>query len=175
MIAGIELVSTNKKFHPGGKKSENIISQYISNQCRNLKIIQEEDIEGGLNGWHNGSKMFECSEGKGVFLPFTHFRPDQRFEQCIQNVISSPAASYETSKKRTNTGFENERHFTSTKNSSNGGEELDFGGIDCPSVPGFQEPIQDFSSLLGRNRGIQGHQNSCYLDATLFAMFSFTR
>ena len=30
------------------------------------------------------------------------------------------------------------------------------------------------SQLSGRNRGIQGHQNSCYLDATLFAMFSFT-
>merc|ERR1712029_191953 len=28
--------------------------------------------------------------------------------------------------------------------------------------------------LWGRNKGIQGHQNSCYLDATLFAMFSFT-
>ena len=32
----------------------------------------------------------------------------------------------------------------------------------------------DVSRLSGRNRGIQGHQNSCYLDATLFAMFSFT-
>ena len=30
------------------------------------------------------------------------------------------------------------------------------------------------SQLIGRNKGIQGHQNSCYLDATLFAMFSFT-
>ena len=174
MIAGIELVSTSTTFTLAVKKSERFIPIHIQPVYKH-KIIQEEDIEGGLNGWHNGSKMFECSEGKGVFLPFTHFRPDQRFEQCIQNVISSPAAPYETSKIGTNTGFENERHFTSTKNSSNGGEELDFGGIDCPSVPGFQEPIQDFSSLLGRNRGIQGHQNSCYLDATLFAMFSFTR
>ena len=30
------------------------------------------------------------------------------------------------------------------------------------------------SQLTGRSKGIQGHQNSCYLDATLFAMFSFT-
>lgn len=28
--------------------------------------------------------------------------------------------------------------------------------------------------LYGKNRGIQGHHNSCYLDATLFAMFSCT-
>ena len=30
------------------------------------------------------------------------------------------------------------------------------------------------AKVVGRNKGIQGHQNSCYLDATLFAMFSFT-
>lgn len=29
-------------------------------------------------------------------------------------------------------------------------------------------------SALGKSRGIQGHNNSCYLDATLFAMFSST-
>lgn len=29
-------------------------------------------------------------------------------------------------------------------------------------------------NLLGKSRGIQGHNNSCYLDATLFAMFSST-
>ncbi|CAG9098426.1 unnamed protein product [Plutella xylostella] len=28
--------------------------------------------------------------------------------------------------------------------------------------------------MAGRSRGIQGHHNSCYLDATLFAMFTFT-
>ena len=34
--------------------------------------------------------------------------------------------------------------------------------------------VTDVSRVSGRNKGIQGHQNSCYLDATLFAMFSFT-
>ena len=28
--------------------------------------------------------------------------------------------------------------------------------------------------VSGRNKGIQGHKNSCYLDATLFSMFCFT-
>ena len=28
--------------------------------------------------------------------------------------------------------------------------------------------------FIGRMKGIQGHQNSCYLDATLFAMFGLT-
>ena len=28
--------------------------------------------------------------------------------------------------------------------------------------------------FIGRMKGIQGHQNSCYLDATLFAMFGLS-
>ncbi len=27
---------------------------------------------------------------------------------------------------------------------------------------------------IGREKGIQGHQNSCYLDATLFGLFALT-
>ena len=27
---------------------------------------------------------------------------------------------------------------------------------------------------VGRPKGIQGHQNSCYLDATVYGMFAFT-
>lgn len=52
-----------------------------------------------------------------------------------------------------------------------------FGSIDCPSVTGDVAPLstpEDLQSLCGKNRGIQGHHNSCYLDATLFAMFSCT-
>ena len=41
--------------------------------------------------------------------------------------------------------------------------------------PYIAHPITYDTSLLGRHRGIQGHYNSCYLDSTLFAMFSFTR
>jgi ubiquitin thioesterase CYLD len=32
----------------------------------------------------------------------------------------------------------------------------------------------DLGSQCGKFKGIQGHHNSCYLDATLFAMFTFT-
>ena len=53
----------------------------------------------------------------------------------------------------------------------------DFGPLDSPVVPGFCAPhtaVDSVSAICGRNKGIQGHQNSCYLDATLFSMFSFT-
>lgn len=39
---------------------------------------------------------------------------------------------------------------------------------------GDENPNSTLRSLLGKSRGIQGHNNSCYLDATLFAMFSST-
>lgn len=37
-----------------------------------------------------------------------------------------------------------------------------------------KNPNLTLKNLLGKSRGIQGHNNSCYLDATLFAMFSST-
>ncbi|XP_041971494.1 ubiquitin carboxyl-terminal hydrolase CYLD isoform X2 [Aricia agestis] len=45
---------------------------------------------------------------------------------------------------------------------------------DCPIVTGVVPPLNSLGDLAGKNRGIQGHHNSCYLDATLFAMFTFT-
>ena len=38
----------------------------------------------------------------------------------------------------------------------------------------FLPPSRFEEVKVGRMRGIQGHHNSCYLDSTLFAMFSFT-
>ena len=138
--------------------------------------FQEDEIEGGLNGWHHGSQLFECSEGKGVFLPFTYFQPDHRFEQTIPQFIASPvAANEESTMDEVSPGFQNTPSAPLCMDTSNNGEDIEFGGIECPAVPGFEPPIQDYVTLFGRNRGIQGQQNSCYLDATLFAMFSFTR
>lgn len=36
------------------------------------------------------------------------------------------------------------------------------------------ESNDDLEQICGKFKGIQGHHNSCYLDATLFSMFSFT-
>ncbi|XP_012260175.2 ubiquitin carboxyl-terminal hydrolase CYLD [Athalia rosae] len=44
-------------------------------------------------------------------------------------------------------------------------------------IAGMVRPISvkgDLESICGKYRGIQGHHNSCYLDATLFSMFTFT-
>lgn len=111
-------------------------------------MLQEEELEGATNGWHKGSQHFVAPKEKAVFVPYTHVKLDDRF--------GDPDESPEDAQ-----GFQ------------------DFGGIDCPIVPGFHPPLElntgMMSKIVGRNKGIQGHQNSCYLDATLFAMFAFTR
>lgn len=105
---------------------------------------------GASNGWHQGTQYFACPENRGVFVPYSQFALDERF---------SPAA-------------DNERGDDGSESPAEA-----FGGMECPPVPGFVAPlkISEVSKVSGRNRGIQGHQNSCYLDATLFAMFAFTR
>ncbi|XP_059163557.1 ubiquitin carboxyl-terminal hydrolase CYLD-like isoform X2 [Physella acuta] len=53
----------------------------------------------------------------------------------------------------------------------------DFGGPPTPDLRGDIPPPEcnvDPKMFCGKNRGIQGHHNSCYLDATLFSMFYFT-
>lgn len=34
--------------------------------------------------------------------------------------------------------------------------------------------LEELEAICGKFKGIQGHHNSCYLDATLFSMFTFT-
>lgn len=42
-------------------------------------------------------------------------------------------------------------------------------------IPPLSLPTEeDVEAVCGKFRGIQGHHNSCYLDATLFAMFTYT-
>ncbi|KAF7388073.1 hypothetical protein HZH66_010840 [Vespula vulgaris] len=51
-----------------------------------------------------------------------------------------------------------------------------FGNMESVII-GMVRPISvkgNLESICGKFRGIQGHHNSCYLDATLFSMFAFT-
>ncbi|KAK0416573.1 hypothetical protein QR680_012569 [Steinernema hermaphroditum] len=48
---------------------------------------------------------------------------------------------------------------------------LNFGNVDSGIEKNPCGPSKDITALKGRFKGIQGHCNSCYLDATLYAMF----
>ena len=50
-----------------------------------------------------------------------------------------------------------------------------FGPKESPVIEGKVDPPKYISPMyIGRSCGIQGNKNSCYLDATLYAMFAFT-
>ncbi|WKY02160.1 hypothetical protein Q1695_015853 [Nippostrongylus brasiliensis] len=60
---------------------------------------------------------------------------------------------------------------SSEKRGSPSQVRTDFGSIDSGVEPTKCEPWKIADDLIGRMKGIQGHRNSCYLDATLYAMF----
>jgi len=50
-----------------------------------------------------------------------------------------------------------------------------FGSLPSPDVKGITIPPSTLEDEhCGSMRGLQGHHNSCYLDATLYAMFAFS-
>ncbi|KAG4067076.1 hypothetical protein HA402_000067 [Bradysia odoriphaga] len=55
-----------------------------------------------------------------------------------------------------------------------------FGHPESPIVKENVPPLslknlQELEEIIGESKGIQGHNNSCYLDATLFSMFTFAQ
>lgn len=50
-----------------------------------------------------------------------------------------------------------------------------FGSLPSPDVKGIMMPPKTLEEKqCGNMRGLQGHHNSCYLDATLYSMFAFS-
>ncbi|XP_029989627.1 ubiquitin carboxyl-terminal hydrolase CYLD [Sphaeramia orbicularis] len=107
-------------------------------------IELDYDINGCSDGKYGGHRYFTCKGNKALFVPVSKCSPDSRF------VCSSA-------------GTENLRP-------TEGPPALPFDELDEDAPP---IPESDAVSLLvGRMKGIQGHINSCYLDATLFSLFS---
>ena len=52
---------------------------------------------------------------------------------------------------------------------------LAFGSSESSIIEGITKPPKSLEAeFCGNMRGLQGHHNSCYLDATLFSMFAFS-
>ncbi|XP_017042920.1 ubiquitin carboxyl-terminal hydrolase CYLD isoform X2 [Drosophila ficusphila] len=112
----------------------------------NLKNVSTSD------GRHNGVRLFTCHDGRAVFVPANRCTADRRFAD-VDNSVAANRVSNNFAKK--------------------------FGVADCPAIYGSIPPIEihnseELASICGKFKGIQGHHNSCYLDATLFSMFTFT-
>ncbi|KAI5737521.1 hypothetical protein M8J76_014361 [Diaphorina citri] len=116
-------------------------------------IEMEEEHDKFCDGMMNNKQRFHCNPKRGHFVPLFQCRLDSRF---IESHCPGPSAS---------------SHMLGTS------PDREFGGKECPIIPGAVAPInveRDIENYCGKFCGIQGHHNSCYLDATLFAMFTFT-
>ncbi|GFR74984.1 ubiquitin carboxyl-terminal hydrolase CYLD [Elysia marginata] len=105
----------------------------------------EEEMSAATDGVYIGRRYFTCPPKRGLFVPLHRCSKDKRYNFST-NVNKLPN---------------------------------DFGGQLTPDIPGDITPPEvltqgDLNTICGKNRGIQGHHNSCYLDATLFCMFYFT-
>ncbi|XP_074645066.1 ubiquitin carboxyl-terminal hydrolase CYLD-like isoform X2 [Tubulanus polymorphus] len=108
-------------------------------------LEMEEECAACLDGTFNGRRIFSCPSKKGFFVYLNKVRKDPRFQE--------------------------------TKN-LNGTGEPTFGSEESPDIPGNVSPPtveKNLPNICGKNKGLQGHHNSCYLDATLFSMFAFTQ
>lgn len=103
-------------------------------------------------------RYFKCQEKRAIFVPPNKCFPDERFSEVVR-----------PNKKHSNDrGFEKEVDPTKM-----------FGQVECPIIRGSVTPlnffdVEELEQICGEFKGIQGHHNSCYLDATLFSMFTFT-
>ncbi|CAH2002790.1 unnamed protein product [Acanthoscelides obtectus] len=101
------------------------------------------------DGVHNGERYFKCSEKRALFVPLDQCSKDSRFQDGNPTPVSQPSAA---------------EHIKP---------------LECPVIPGAVAPLcmpteEDVEAVCGKFRGIQGHHNSCYLDVTLFSMFTYT-
>ncbi|XP_063294060.1 ubiquitin carboxyl-terminal hydrolase CYLD isoform X3 [Pelobates fuscus] len=108
----------------------------------------EDECAGCTDGTFKGSRHFTCAPKKALFVKLKSCRPDSRFAslQPVSNQI-----------ERCNS--------------------LAFGGYLSEVVEGNTPPRSEKEGLevmIGKKKGIQGHYNSCYLDSTLFCLFSFS-
>uniref|UniRef100_A0A8C5Q919 Ubiquitin carboxyl-terminal hydrolase CYLD n=1 Tax=Leptobrachium leishanense TaxID=445787 RepID=A0A8C5Q919_9ANUR len=108
----------------------------------------EDECAGCTDGTFKGARYFTCAPKKALFVKLKSCRPDSRFAslQPVSNQI-----------ERCNS--------------------LAFGGYLSEVVEGNTPPRTEKEGLevmIGKKKGIQGHYNSCYLDSTLFCLFSFS-
>uniref|UniRef100_A0A3Q2TIL2 Ubiquitin carboxyl-terminal hydrolase CYLD n=1 Tax=Fundulus heteroclitus TaxID=8078 RepID=A0A3Q2TIL2_FUNHE len=104
----------------------------------------EEDV-GVSDGTFKGIRYFTCPPKRDLFVKLKSCRPDSRFQSP-----SAKAKILELDNKEENGDF------------SAGNQE--------PVPPISTEQVNQL--LIGRMKGIQGHCNSCYMDAALFGLFS---
>ncbi|XP_062279810.1 ubiquitin carboxyl-terminal hydrolase CYLD [Scomber scombrus] len=109
--------------------------------------LELEEEYGVSDGTFKGQRFFSCPQRRALFVKLISCRPDSRFQSLAAN-YSEMMPKYENAERET----------------GHNGVLLD------PVPPITAEQVKQL--LIGRMKGIQGHCNSCYMDAALFSLFS---
>uniref|UniRef100_UPI0037E86EE4 ubiquitin carboxyl-terminal hydrolase CYLD n=1 Tax=Semicossyphus pulcher TaxID=241346 RepID=UPI0037E86EE4 len=109
-------------------------------------IELDQELSAGTDGSYLGERHFRCPANKGLFVKLRNCRRDSRFP-----APETPVNQVERCNSIAFADWGSERVEDHT-----------------PPVDG--DEARDLYE--GWKRGIQGHLNSCYLDATLFSLFS---
>ncbi|KAG8455535.1 hypothetical protein GDO86_001651 [Hymenochirus boettgeri] len=108
--------------------------------------MEEEIPSACTDGIYRGNRYFHCGPNKALFVKLKNCRPDSRFYSLLgptNQILRCNSIAFQD--------------YASKSVEEN-----------TPPVIG-SEAVE---RLIGWKRGIQGHCNSCYLDATLFCMFA---
>ncbi|KAL4630627.1 ubiquitin carboxyl-terminal hydrolase CYLD-like [Arapaima gigas] len=109
-------------------------------------IELDYEVVGCTDGTFGSQRYFTCGGNRAVFVPLDSCRPDSRFQSLPSLVTEIP---YDTE---------------SSPDTSTEGEEEEV----APPIP----ESEAVSLLEGKMKGIQGNINSCYMDVTLFSLFT---
>nr|XP_020481195.1 ubiquitin carboxyl-terminal hydrolase CYLD-like isoform X2 [Monopterus albus] len=106
----------------------------------------DEDC-GVSDGTFKNQRFFYCPPKRGLFVKLRSLRPDSRFQSLSTN------------------------HSEKMPNQEDAESDTEHNTGRLETVPPIStEQVNQI--LVGRMKGIQGHCNSCYMDAALFSLFS---
>ncbi|XP_067370089.1 ubiquitin carboxyl-terminal hydrolase CYLD isoform X4 [Channa argus] len=112
-----------------------------------LAGLELDEDRGVSDGTLKDVRLFTCPPKKALFVKLSSCRPDSRFQSISAN---------------------HHKKMPQVEDTEKDGESTTWTLETVPPVSA--EQVQQI--LIGRMKGIQGHCNSCYMDAALFGLFS---
>ncbi len=105
----------------------------------------------------NGVRYFQCGYGKATFYPVARLQPDQRFAD------SAPAHGFSAQAGNRRLIVNVITLFIASTTA-----------LQVAFEEGVDQPVPPPLYYVGDQKGIQGNQNSCYLDSSLFGLFALS-
>ncbi|XP_078092931.1 ubiquitin carboxyl-terminal hydrolase CYLD [Mustelus asterias] len=111
-------------------------------------IELDYELNDANDGTFEKNRYFNCEQNKAVFIPLRNCKPDARFCSNAPKEIPNSPIQAPVKTAQDNLTIKED-------------------------VPPVRED-EALQLMKGRMKGIQGHYNSCYLDSTIFSLFTFT-